>query len=202
MACTFGTYSRHLMSANRHLLQRLRSQVRILSGAPSKAFGASPPLNSIALTQLQRRLALSPEAIYQSLKRCRKRLESKLKETKLIERGQPARKQGVAETFPLYGVQKKIDLPEDFDNLDEELSAEEYEELSEAVVDQATAAEAIPELVAESLTLRDLENQAMRLVESGNDKKWEQLSSLLQDKPEMFTSSGSRRKLIIFTAAG
>src|SRR6056297_1298599 len=43
-----------------------------------------------ALTQLQRRLASSPEAIFQSLKRRRKRLEAKLEETKLVARGQSA----------------------------------------------------------------------------------------------------------------
>lgn len=181
------------------LYEQVTTYVREEMNRAEKLLGNKKNTVGFALTQLQRRLASSPEAIYQSLKRRRKRLESKLEETKLIERGQQARKQGVAETFPLYGAQKKIDLPEDFDDLDEELSAEEYEELSEAVVDQATAAETIPELEAEILILRDLENQAMRLVESGNDKKWEQLSSLLQDKPEMFTASGSRRKLIIFT---
>ena len=40
-----------------------------------------------ALTTLQRRLASSPEAIYQSLKRRRKRLEAKLDEEKLLRRG-------------------------------------------------------------------------------------------------------------------
>ena len=40
-----------------------------------------------ALTTLQRRLASSPEAIYQSLKRRRKRLEAKLEEEKLLRRG-------------------------------------------------------------------------------------------------------------------
>ncbi|MCV5374115.1 hypothetical protein OFD18_38645, partial [Escherichia coli] len=37
-----------------------------------------------ALTQLQRRLASSPEAIYQSLKRRRNRLKDKLAEMKLL----------------------------------------------------------------------------------------------------------------------
>lgn len=36
-------------------------------------------------------------------------------------------------------------------------------------------------------------------MQSGNDKKWEEFSSLLQDRPEMDDASGSRRKLIIFT---
>src|SRR5437016_9741599 len=40
-----------------------------------------------ALTILQRRLASSPEAIYQSLRRRRERLESRLRELELIQRG-------------------------------------------------------------------------------------------------------------------
>jgi SNF2 family DNA or RNA helicase len=40
-----------------------------------------------ALTILQRRLASSPEAIYQSLRRRRERLESKLREMELLQRG-------------------------------------------------------------------------------------------------------------------
>lgn len=152
-----------------------------------------------ALTMLQRRLASSPEAIYQSLKRRRKRLEARLEETKLMASGQTVRKDGVAETFGEYSVKKRIDIPDNFDELDEDLSAEEYEILAEQVVDQATAAETIPELEAEILILKDLEYQALSVVQSGNDKKWEELSYLLQDKPEMFTASGTRRKLLIFT---
>jgi len=152
-----------------------------------------------ALTMLQRRLASSPEAIYQSLKRRRKRLEDRLEETKLMARGEAVRNNGVAETVGEYSVKKNIDLPENLDELDEDLSAEEYELYAEQVVDQASAAETIPELEAEILILKDLEHQALSVVQSGNDKKWEELSCLLQDKPEMFTQSGSRRKLIIFT---
>ena len=152
-----------------------------------------------ALTMLQRRLASSPEAIYQSVKRRRKRLEDKLEETKLIARGQKAKASNVAETFGEYRVNKKIILSDNYDELDEDLSAEEYELYAEQVVDQASAAETIPELEAEILSLKDLEYQALRVVESGNDKKWEELSCLLQDKPEMYTANGNRRKLIIFT---
>ena len=150
-----------------------------------------------ALTQLQRRLASSPEAIYQSLKRRRKRLESRLEEEKLIARGERVR-EGLAETLGEC-ANKKIDLPDNVDELDEELSAEEYELYADQVVDQATAAETIPELEAEILILKDLEQQALGVVQSGNDKKWEELSHLLQDRPEMYTNGGTRRKLIIFT---
>ena len=152
-----------------------------------------------ALTMLQRRLASSPEAIYQSLKRRRKRLEDRLAETKLMARGQSVKNNHIAETIGEYSVKKKIDLPDNLDQLDEDLSAEEYELYVEQVVDQASAAETIPELEAEILSLKDLEYQALSVVQSGSDKKWEELSCLLQDKPEMFTASGSRRKLIIFT---
>lgn len=152
-----------------------------------------------ALTLLQRRLASSPEAIYQSLKRRRKRLESRLDEMKLVARGQAVQRNGLAQTLAEYQVARRLDLPENIDEMDEELSAEEYELYAEQVVDQATAAETIPELEAEILILKDLEYQAMTVVQSGNDKKWEELSHLLQDRPEMYTSGGSRRKLIIFT---
>tara|TARA_R110001583_G_scaffold195405_1_gene372886 strand:- start:11805 stop:15344 length:3540 start_codon:yes stop_codon:yes gene_type:complete len=152
-----------------------------------------------ALTMLQRRLASSPEAIYQSLKRRRKRMEDRLADAKLLARGQAVKGKDIAETVSEYNVKKKIDLPDNFDELDEDLSAEEYEIYAEQVVDQASAAETIPEFEAEIVSLKDLEYQALMVVQSGNDKKWEELSCLLQDKPEMFTASGSRRKLIIFT---
>ncbi len=44
-----------------------------------------------ALTILQRRLASSPEAIFQSLRRRRERLEKRLREEKLLKRGAEVR---------------------------------------------------------------------------------------------------------------
>ena len=132
-----------------------------------------------ALTQLQRRLASSPEAIYQSLKRRRKRLESRLEDED--------------------AVRQPIDLPEEIDEWDDALNAEEYERYADQVVDQATAAETVFELEAEIVTLKHLEHRALGVVESGSDKKWAELSYLLQDRCEMYTAGGSRRKLIVFT---
>lgn len=152
-----------------------------------------------ALTQLQRRLASSPEAIYQSLRRRRRKLDDRLNEMKLIARGQAIQEDKAASALGTYVVQKQIDLPDNLDELDEELSAEEYELYAEQVVDQATAAETVPELEAEILILKALEEQAAQLVASGSDRKWEELSHLLQDNQEMYTAAGSRRKLIIFT---
>ena len=121
---------------------------------------------------------------------------------KLLARGQAERHQGVAETLAGYNPGKR-DLPENFDEIDDELSAEEYEEFSEQWL-TGYAAETVPELQAEIIILRGLEHRALEVVQSGNDKKWEQLSALIQDKPEMYTTTqdgrqGSRRKLIIFT---
>ena len=179
------------------LYEQVTTYVREEMNRADKLDGKKKNTIGFALTQLQRRLASSPEAIYQSLKRRRKRLEDRLAETKLLARGQSS--QVIAETLGEYNVKKSIVTPENFDELDEELSAEEYELYAEQVVDQATASATIPELEAEILILKDLEQQACSLVQSDSDKKWEELSHLLQDKPEMFTAGGNRRKLIIFT---
>ena len=72
-----------------------------------------------ALTQLQRRLASSPEAIYQSIKRRRKRLENRLEEEKLVQRGHK-----VAETLGKYNVK---DVPKNIDEAEDEMLAGEYE---------------------------------------------------------------------------
>jgi len=188
-----------LSSMEAILYEEVTTYVREEMNRADKLDGKKKNNVGFALTMLQRRLASSPEAIYQSVKRRRKRLEDKLEDTKLIARGQKAKASNIAETLGEYEVTKKIELADNYDELDEDLSAEEYELYAEQVVDQASAAETIPELEAEILCLKDLEYQALRVVESGNDKKWEELSCLLQDKPEMFMANGHRRKLIIFT---
>ncbi|PVZ72005.1 helicase-related protein [Pelagibaculum spongiae] len=192
------TANYELSSMEASLYEQVTTYVREEMNRADNLDGKKKNNVGFALTMLQRRLASSPEAIYQSLKRRRKRLEDRLTETRLLARGQSAAGD-IAETIGEYSVKKQIDLPENLDDLDDELSAEEYEIYAEQVVDQASAAETIPELEAEILILKDLEYQALKVVQSGNDKKWEELSCLLQDNPEMFRASGSRRKLIIFT---
>lgn len=137
-----------------------------------------------ALTALQRRLASSPEAIFQSLRRRRERLERRHREEKLGMRGQHI----LAETLA-------ADVPED----DDDLNAEEQENLEETLVDQATASQTIAELAAEILILQDLEQQAKALVASGKDRKWDELSRILQNEPEMHDAGGRMRKIIIFS---
>ena len=144
-----------------------------------------------ALTALQRRLASSPEAIYQSLKRRRHKLTRRVEEEKLRQRGQ-----SLAETLSPNGFNI---APEDIWESDDALSPDDYENFEEAVVDQATAAQTIQELEAEIIILEGLEEQARQVVHSGQDRKWDELSKLLQNTPEMHDADGRQRKLIIFT---
>ncbi|MDE2430518.1 MAG: DUF3883 domain-containing protein, partial [Burkholderiales bacterium] len=82
---------------------------------------------------------------------------------------------------------------------EDDLSAEAYEEFENEITDRATAAQTIQELEAEIVILTDLEQLARELVHSGNDRKWDELSKLLQNTPEMRDADGHQRKLIIFT---
>ncbi|MFM7546377.1 MAG: helicase-related protein, partial [Synechococcales cyanobacterium] len=141
-----------------------------------------------ALTILQRRLASSPEAIYQSLQRRRERLQKRLRE----ERWEPQRHGGHGEDT-LWSLCLRGELEE------EDLTAEEWEVAEEEVVDLATASQTIAELQAEIHQLGELENLALRVRCSGKDRKWDELSKLLQNSAEMFDAGGHRRKLVIFT---
>ena len=153
--------------------------------------GARKGTVGFALTSLQRRLASSPEAIYPSLKRRRIKLARRVEEEKLRSRGQ-----ALAESAPANGRQG---APEDVWESADALSADEFEEFEEAVVDQATAAQTIQELQTEIFSLEALEGQALQVVHSGQDRKWDELSKLLQNTPEMRDAAGRQRKLIIFT---
>ena len=137
-----------------------------------------------ALTALQRRLASSPEAIYKSLQRRQLKLKRRVEEEKLRQRGER-----------LQADWPQTILPDDLDDL----TGDEAENFEEEIVDQATAAQTIQELEAEIFTLEHLEEQARQLVHSGQDRKWDELSRLLQNTPEMHGPDGRHRKLIIFT---
>lgn len=123
-----------------------------------------------ALTILQRRLASSPEAIYQSLRRRKARLEKNLRELELLQRGGE-----VAKRLATLTPELAADYIEDL----EDAPGDELEEAEEQVLDQATAARSIPELKTEIVTLERLESMAQRLRRSGEDKKWQELAQLL-----------------------
>jgi SNF2 family DNA or RNA helicase len=128
-----------------------------------------------ALTILQRRLASSPEAIFQSLHRRRERLESRLRELELMQRGMQATA-FPAVSFPSLDAEDVEDL--------EEAPDIEVEAAEEEILDRATAARTVVELKAEIATLLRLEALAFKVRGSGMDTKWRQLASLLH---EVFT---------------
>ena len=127
-----------------------------------------------ALTILQRRLASSPEAIYQSLRRRRERLESRL-----CELEESRRSNAVTSTAP------ELDA-EDVEDLDD-APEHEVEAAETRILNQATAARSITELKAEIDTLKMLESRALDVRRRGGDSKWRELASLLS---EVFTTSG------------
>ena len=172
-------------------------------GKADQLHGARKGSVGFALTALQRRLASSPEAIFQSLKRRKERLQRRLREEKFAGRG----RQALAETLEPAPPPSAFTAdnspptpeppapPEDEDDL----NAEEQENLEENLVDQATAAQTIAELEDEIDILVRLENQAKAVVASGQDRKWDELSRILQNDPEMRDATVRQRKLIIFS---
>jgi superfamily II DNA or RNA helicase len=154
-----------------------------------------------ALTILQRRLASSPEAIYQSLRRRSERLQKRLRELEVLQRG--AQAEAFATVSPALDADEVEDLEDAPDN--------EVEAAEEEVLDQATAARTIGELKAEIATLSRLESLALTVRRSGEDRKWRELASLLG---EIFSPDSGpkesvdavtkvvpspRQKLVIFT---
>jgi superfamily II DNA or RNA helicase len=138
-----------------------------------------------ALQILQRRLASSPAAIYQSLKRRRERLESELAEARISVRGKR-----VGFDTP--------DVPEDLLQNIEEFGQDEIDDIEDRISTTATTAETVDQLALEVETLQGLERMALGVLSSGQDTKWSQLNRILDDEL-MVDADGNRRKLIIFT---
>jgi superfamily II DNA/RNA helicase len=147
---------------------------RLLDGKRKNTVG-------FALTVLQRRLASSPEAIYKSLLRRSARLESR-------------RKQILDGTF--HDTLTEIDI-DDVDG--DDYNAEQLEQAEEELLDAATAAQTIAELEAELLHLSDLAALAKRVRDLGTDRKWTELSTILQEHAIPTMRDGQPRKMIIFT---
>ena len=145
-----------------------------------------------ALQTLQRRLASSPAAIHESLKRRRARLKARLEE----ERNAPA--------GPATNGDRPISPPASEPALDEDATGEEWEAYEDRLVDRATAARTIAELEAEIAELGRLEALAAALRRSGEDAKWRELDRILDDPLVAGPAGGApnaRRKLVIFTEA-
>jgi hypothetical protein len=136
-----------------------------------------------ALTALQRRLASSPEAIFQSLKRRRERLERRLREERMASRGQHSRRN----SSPRCPKTTTTSTPRSRKNLRRNAGRSGHRVRS------------IAELEGEIIILQSLEQQAKALVASGKDRKWDELSRILQNEPQMHDAGGRMRKIIIFS---
>jgi SNF2 family DNA or RNA helicase len=135
-----------------------------------------------ALTILQRRLASSSEAIYPSLRRRRERLEKRLREMEILQRG------GAVLAPDLGGPILDADDVEDL----EEAPENEVEVAEEEILDQATAAATLAELKHEIVTLGGLEALATDVRRSGQDTKWRELAHLLG---VIFTPAGLGKRV-------
>ncbi len=161
-----------------------------------------------ALTVLQRRLASSPEAIHQSLMRRRNRLESRLHEVQVMQRGGALASDARSFALNAEDLEDLEDAPED-----------EVEAAERGVLDEATAASTIAELEAEIESLKKLQAMAAAIRRAGSDTKWRELSELLdaillRQDPGLFSGerdrsradskrpipkASSQQKLVIFT---
>jgi SNF2 family DNA or RNA helicase len=147
-----------------------------------------------ALMTLQRRLASSPFAIHRSLERRRERLESRLKEERLLLEGREAGSKLVLDAKFEPGAISDDDIAE----LYEEDTAGEVEATEEAFTDNATTAQTLEELAFEIETLKGLEMLSKKVVDQRCDAKWSELDRILDDE-QMREPNGGRRKLVLFT---
>ena len=170
-----------LTSLEYDLYERVTSYVREGMNRADRVGGKRKNTVGFALTVLQRRLASSPEAIYRSLVRRSGRLERKKQEI-------------------LDGTYRDSEPVVDLGGLDDdEYNAEEMEEMEEELLDAATAAQTVEELNAELVELADLVTAARLVRDAGTDRKWAELSAILQDNALTTDRNGSPRKFIIFT---
>jgi len=167
------------------LYKRVTAYVREEFNRADNLDGQRKGTVGFALTSLQRRLASSPEAIYQSLRRRRERLERRLNEEVLNP-------DTLSRPYP------KTLGAEDLEDYDE-APENEQEEMEASILDEATARQTAEELRAEIQTLGELEAMADKVRRGNQDAKWRELSSLLQGQAEMFDAHGHRRKLVIFS---
>ena len=173
-----------LSNGEQELYEDVTAYVKEGMNRAEKLSGTSKNTVGFALTVLQRRLASSPAAIHESLKRRAARLATRRNEMlngTYWDDGTGAEPFGGGFEY------------------DDEFASEEQERYEDEVLDAASAARTIEELDKEIAELRLLEAQAARVRASGEDRKWTELSSILQSDVLGQSSSGSPRKIIIFT---
>ncbi|MDL2077649.1 helicase-related protein [Streptomyces sp. GXMU-J15] len=191
-----------LSPAEQELYERVTQYVREEMNRAERLDGQRGNRVGFALTVLQRRLASSPEAIWKSLERRRRRLEARRDE--MLATKQAADLDTVTASGIANGTSFSAALVAEADDstVDSELddlTGSELEDLEEQVVDSASAALTAAELDIEIQSLAELEQLATRVLALGEDRKWRELSALLQDDEHMRDADGRHRKIIIFT---
>jgi superfamily II DNA or RNA helicase len=138
---------------------------------------------ALARTVLQRRLASSTMAIYESIRRRLERQRNLLEELEALPPTQQARR--------LAQLQGRIaDVEQDEDDLDDSDR--------DRLADQCTAALGLDQLRAEIAALQELLAQAKRVRDHSSDSKLNALRACL-DRAEFSELSDGRGKLLIFT---
>ncbi len=178
------TASYRLSTDEQYLYEEVTEYVRNGMNLADRLEGKRKNTVGFALTVLQRRLASSPEAIFQSLRRRADRLERLRAD--LID--------GILDAPPKDAPAPLLEDEPDLDELD----AAELEEAEEELVDAATAARTAAELETEILDLRRLTEIARRLLDSQQDVKWRELRGVIESQV-LAHADGTPRKLIIFT---
>jgi superfamily II DNA or RNA helicase len=182
---------RHATTANyalsppeMHLYERVSDYVREGMNRADRLDGKRKVTVGFALTVLQRRLASSPQAIFESLRRRADRLE-KTRQDLLAGR------MAAASMDPLI-----VEIGDDFDP--DEFDAEEFETMEEKVLDAASAARTAVELETEVAELRALGQIAEAVLLSQQDSKWVELRGVLEGEV-LARADFTKHKLIVFT---
>lgn len=178
------TASYRLSAAEQDLYEQVTEYVRNGMNLADRLDGKRKNTVGFALTVLQRRLASSPEAIFQSLRRRAERLE-RIRINTL---------NGILDTSG--DLLPAIVTDDDPDT--DELDASDLEDAEDELVDSATAARTAAELETEIADLQRLTQIAGRVVASQEDVKWRELRSVIQSHV-LTPEDGSLHKLIVFT---
>lgn len=180
-----ATTANYALSASEmHLYERVSEYVRQGMNRADRLEGKRKVTVGFALTVLQRRLASSPQAIFESLRRRADRLE-KTRQDLLAGRI------AAAATDSLVG-----DFGDDIDP--DEFDAEEFESMEEQALDAASAARTAVELESEVAELRALERIAEGVLLSQQDSKWVELRGVLEGEV-LAKADTTKHKLIVFT---
>ncbi len=139
-----------------------------------------------ALIGLQRRLASSPAAIHESLKRRHQRLSNRAREFN----------KHLTQPLSATEVPEGLKQLKKLDDIDyEDYSDQELEDYETEAIEVAMVSETLTELQQEIKQLEDLLQLAKAVRDSGEDTKWRELRQWLRS--EEFRSSN--QKLIIFS---